>query len=203
LVLNANDPRVARFGDGFAGRSVFYRGADRGRANAEAAVAAGSLFGVPEAEARAALAAMPQLASRGAVIPLNGMTLIDDSYNANPEAVEHMLEVLMASPGQRHIAVLGEMRELGASSERLHRQVGEHLARLVPAPNALVAVAGQARTLAEAASAAGFAPVYFVEDARAAAALLKELLRPGDTVLFKGSRAVKLETALAVLIAGS
>jgi UDP-N-acetylmuramoyl-tripeptide--D-alanyl-D-alanine ligase len=197
LVLNADDVRVAGFGAGFPGRVVMYPGRDRTQANAAAALATGELFGVEKDAGRAALAAMPPLAGRGAMMQRHGMTLIDDTYNANPEAMAHMLGVLMRTPGQRHIAVLGEMRELGAESAALHRQLGTHLAALVPAPDLLVAVAGDARFLAEGAAQAGLARVYFTGDALEAAALLQNLLRPGDTVLFKGSRAVKLESTLA------
>lgn len=208
LVLNADDARVARFGDGFAGRVVCYRGADfRGallyagrhhRANAAAAVAAAGLFGVRAEAAAAALAVLAPPAGRGQVSEHRGWRLIDDSYNANPAAMAGMLEVLRQTPGARHIAVLGEMRELGAHSEALHRQLGTEAA--AAGLDALFAVAGDARFIVEGARGAGWAGrAQFVVDTEAAASALQPFLRPGDVVLFKASHGVHLERVIEQL----
>ncbi|HUX68535.1 MAG TPA: UDP-N-acetylmuramoyl-tripeptide--D-alanyl-D-alanine ligase [Terriglobales bacterium] len=209
LVLNRDDARVARFGEGFAGTVVFYSGSDHAaplrypgrhnRANAAAAVATGGLFGVERAAAEAALAELEPPPGRGQQLRRGGMTLIHDCYNANPAAMAAMLGVLAETPGTRRVAVLGEMRELGAASAALHRQVGEAAAR--SGVNALLAVGGDAQWILEGARAAGFAgPALFCESAAAAAAALPGWLRPGDTVLFKASRGLHLEEALAPLL---
>ena len=197
LVLNRDDPRVARFGEGFSGRVVFYPGAgDRREANAAAAVATGAVFGIDAAAARAALAGLAPLAGRGEIFTAAGMTFINDSYNANPEAMAYMLDVLARTPATRRVAVLGEMRELGAHSAALHRDLGTRLAA-PGGPDAVVAVGGDARIMLEAARAAGFGgATFFCQDATAAGNILINFLRPGDAVLFKASRGIRLEAAL-------
>lgn len=209
LILNQDDPRVARFGEGFGGRVIFYRAQPRppielqyaGRhhqANAAAALAAGELFGVTPAAARAALLALALPPGRGQIIRTRGLVLLNDCYNANPAAMEAMLEVLRRTPGTRHIAVLGEMRELGPASGDLHRRVGEAAAGV----NALIAVGGEARAYLDGARKAGFAgETRHFPDAAAAGVFLQTFLKPGDVVLFKASRAVKLEDALARITA--
>ncbi|MGH9488615.1 MAG: UDP-N-acetylmuramoyl-tripeptide--D-alanyl-D-alanine ligase [Terriglobales bacterium] len=209
LLLNRDDRRVAAFGSGFGGRVVWYGAGDfkgelllpghHNRANAAAAAATGALFGVAAADAALALARFAPLPGRGEVLHPRGMTFIHDCYNANPEAMAQMLTVLASLPAARHIAVLGEMRELGAASPRLHREVGAQAAaaRL----DALWAVGAGARAILEGARTAGFTAVAFwAADAAAAAAQLRSFLQSGDAVLFKASRAVHLEDALKELL---
>jgi UDP-N-acetylmuramoyl-tripeptide--D-alanyl-D-alanine ligase len=205
LILNADDRRVAAFGEGFGGRVIQYTGAGyagelqfpgaHNRANAAAALATGALFGLGLAAGQAALGALAPAAGRGQWQRWDEIAVLDDTYNANPEAMARMLAVLAATPARRRIAVLGEMRELGASSAALHRELGEVAAR--SGLDALWAVAGDARHILEGARAAGFAgPARFAADAEAAAAELAAALRPGDAVLFKASRGVRLEAAI-------
>ncbi|MGH9392671.1 MAG: UDP-N-acetylmuramoyl-tripeptide--D-alanyl-D-alanine ligase [Terriglobales bacterium] len=208
LVLNADDARVARFGDGFGGRVVFYRAREyqgelrfpgrHNRANAAAALATALLFQVDQEAAQKQLAALVPPPGRGQILHWGGMLLIHDCYNANPEAMEQMLQVLAATPGQRRVAVLGEMRELGAAAAALHRQVGAAAAGA--GLDLLVGVQGDAALMLEGARAAGFAgPTQFFPHAAAAAAALPALLQPGDAVLFKASRTVRLELAVDAL----
>lgn len=208
LVLNADDARVARFGEGFAGRIVLYRARNfqgklqysgrHNRANAAAAVATGSLFEIEPAAAVAAIEGLVPPPGRGQILHRDGMVWIHDCYNANPEAMRQMLEVLADTPARRRIAVLGEMRELGAASETRHRQLGTRVASAKV--DALFAVRGDARYIVEGARKGGFAgPAEFFPDPAAAAHALKPFLRAGDAVLFKASRAVHLEDAIAAL----
>lgn len=209
LVLNRDDARVASFAQGFAGKVAYYAAATfttpllypgtHNRANAAAAVATGELFSVAPAAAAAALAGLEPPPGRGQIITTGGMTFIHDAYNANPEAMAHMLAVLAATPGQRHVAVLGEMRELGQAAPRLHRDLGAAAAHV----DALWAIGGDAAFLIEGARAAGFRGLaHFAPSAAEAAESLRAYLRPGDAVLFKGSRAVHLENLIAVLMPG-
>ncbi|MGH9482298.1 MAG: glutamate ligase domain-containing protein, partial [Terriglobales bacterium] len=155
-------------------------------------------FGVAAAAAEAALAALAPPPGRGQIFKRCGMIWIHDCYNANPEAMAQMLAVLAATPARRRVAVLGEMRELGAASEARHRQLGAGLA--TAGVDALFAVQGDARFIVEGARAASFAGATgFYADAAAAAVALKPFLRSGDAVLFKASRAVHLEDAIAAL----
>jgi UDP-N-acetylmuramoyl-tripeptide--D-alanyl-D-alanine ligase len=107
-----------------------------------------------------------------------------------------MLDVLRDIPAQRHIAVLGEMLELGRWSEPLHRDIGNYVVRCGIA--VLVGIRGGARSMVEAATEAGLAKnaAYFFEDPAEAGVRLRSLARPGDAILFKGSRGTRVEQAL-------
>ncbi|MBI1354409.1 MAG: UDP-N-acetylmuramoyl-tripeptide--D-alanyl-D-alanine ligase [Acidobacteria bacterium] len=150
---------------------------------------------------RKAAAAIRPASMRGEIRPVGDWLVVDDCYNSNPAAAEAMLDVLAELPGKRKVAVLGEMLELGDSAAALHRQVGRKAAG---AADLIVAVRGAAREIAEGAAESGAADgaVKFFEDADQAGAALRGLLQPGDTILFKGSRGVGLERALAAASAG-
>jgi UDP-N-acetylmuramoyl-tripeptide--D-alanyl-D-alanine ligase len=124
-----------------------------------------------------------------------GVTVLDDSYNANPLAVRRALEVLAADThARRRLAVLGEMLELGPESTQLHEECGR--AAVSAHVDRLLTVGGApARALGLAAIAAGLAPeaVTHVADSTAAADVVAGLVHPGDLVLVKGSRGVRLE----------
>ncbi|RYE93004.1 MAG: UDP-N-acetylmuramoyl-tripeptide--D-alanyl-D-alanine ligase, partial [Myxococcales bacterium] len=129
----------------------------------------------------------------------DGAVLIDDSYNANRASVEASLVTaseLARADGRRLVAVLGEMRELGALSASEHRAVGEAAARAGVA--VLVAVQGDAAHLADAARRPGL-DVLFVPDAAAALDALEARRQPGDVILVKGSRGVGLDRLVAAL----
>ncbi|RYZ09444.1 MAG: UDP-N-acetylmuramoyl-tripeptide--D-alanyl-D-alanine ligase [Myxococcales bacterium] len=129
-----------------------------------------------------------------------GILLLDDTYNANPESVVSSLELARQLAEQRGVPlvlVLGEMRELGALSVGLHRQVGEAAAARRPA--LLITVGGDARALAEAAAERGV-PGEFAEDSDAAAELLLARLQGPSVILVKASRGVHAEKVVSRLI---
>ncbi len=136
------------------------------------------------------------IASRG----LNGATLLDDTYNASPASTMAALNLLADLPVQngRRIAVLGDMLELGSYEEEGHRKVGVRAADVV---DLLVTVGQRAQLIAEEALAAGLAPdkVLALDDAEAALAALRSILGPGDVVLVKGSRAVRMDEIATAL----
>ena len=152
--------------------------------NALAAIAAGVALGM-------SLAGMAERAPgivfsrlRGELVRLPGdAILINDSYNANPISMRAALDHLatLRVPGRR-LAVLGEMRELGPEAGAYHREIGVH-AR----DRGVEVVAGVGEL------AAGYEPKELVDDAEAAAAVLRDALGEGDAVLVKGSRAIGLE----------
>jgi UDP-N-acetylmuramoyl-tripeptide--D-alanyl-D-alanine ligase len=118
---------------------------------------------------------------RGEELPLSGGgVLINDCWNANPASMAAALRDLAGRNGGRRIAVLGGMAELGPEGPRYHREIGA----LTTGLDVVVGVGQLARD---------YGPTHWVADADAAAALLGELLEPGDVVLVKGSRAVGLE----------
>ena len=167
--------------------------------NLLAAAAAASAFGVRAEQVAATAPDLVAPEHRGRVIAVgDGISLVDDSYNASPLAVGRLLELLARAPGRR-VAVLGEMYELGDLAEEAHRDAG---AKAATACDLLVAVGGaDAGRIADGARDAGQPneSIHQVEDADRAAELLRRVLRPGDVVLVKGSRGVGLDRTVAAL----
>jgi UDP-N-acetylmuramoyl-tripeptide--D-alanyl-D-alanine ligase len=169
--------------------------------NALAALAAASAWG---AGAEEAAHIFPQLAAgemRGRLLRFAaGFSVINDSYNSNPVALEAMIGILAGTPGyRRRILAAGEMLELGPESPKLHREAG----RIAAARKLdwVIAVQGYGEQLAAGATAAGL-PVsqtkVFANSAEAAAFLVS-LIEPGDLLLVKGSRGVKMERVVEAL----
>jgi UDP-N-acetylmuramoyl-tripeptide--D-alanyl-D-alanine ligase len=134
------------------------------------------------------------------IVTLPGpLTVLNDAYNANPASMRSALATLARAPGGRAIAVLGEMRELGAASAALHRDVGRAAAaaRVV----ALIAVGDHADDVQAGAVEGGLPAdaVAVVGSHAEAAARVRALARPGDCVLLKGSRGSRMEEVLAHL----
>jgi UDP-N-acetylmuramoyl-tripeptide--D-alanyl-D-alanine ligase len=155
------------------------------------------LFDIAPGDLVEAVARLAPGKMRGERKTWHGATVLNDSYNSNPEAARSMLDVLRTEPAQRRIAVLGEMRELGEMAEPLHRQLGEYLVQA--GIDVVVGVHGAARSLVESAVRAGADKemAFFFEEPGAAGDFLKGFVKAGDAILFKGSRGTKLETALA------
>jgi UDP-N-acetylmuramoyl-tripeptide--D-alanyl-D-alanine ligase len=132
----------------------------------------------------------------------DGVTVINDSYNANPESVRAGLDALLAlAAGGRSIAVLGHMAELGANSVRWHEEIGEYAARA--GVSTLIVVGEEAAPMLAGAKAQPGWPgeLLHVPDGPAALDALGHRLRPGDTVLVKASRAVGLWSVAEALLA--
>ncbi|HEX4083757.1 MAG TPA: UDP-N-acetylmuramoyl-tripeptide--D-alanyl-D-alanine ligase [Chthoniobacteraceae bacterium] len=164
--------------------------------NAMLAVAAGLEFGVPLAECVAGLAGAKLTKGRLERKSVRGIHVLDDSYNANPDSMVAALETLAQMPGRR-IAVLGQMNELGAESERGHRRVGEAAAR--GNIDSVITVGPIAAGIAAAAREHGVKHTLTPDTTAEAAAILRSMARNGDTVLIKGSRSVKMETIVEEL----
>ena len=168
-----------------------------------AAVAWGLGIAVP-AIAAALSDARPRAAGRLEVTERqDGVTVINDAFNANPESVRAALKTLASiADGRRKVAVLGEMAELGDATRQGHEDAGRLAADL--GIDVLVAVGGEEAEAAAAAAVArgGRLRAVVVPDARAALAVLQDLLMPGDVVLAKASHAMHLEE-LAVTLAAA
>ena len=164
-----------------------------GVSNVTAAVAVGSILGIPLSTMAEAARSLQSGKMRGERLTHNGITILNDCYNSNPEAAKAMLDTLAAMPGQRKIAVLGEMLELGVWAEKMHAEVGAHAAAI--GIDVVVAIRGAARHLAAAAAKAGVETHFFEEPATAGDAL-RTIARQGDVVLCKGSRGTRVEKAL-------
>jgi UDP-N-acetylmuramoyl-tripeptide--D-alanyl-D-alanine ligase len=171
-----------------------------GLMNTLAALAVAGAFGIPLARLGDAVRTLAAGKMRGERLRHNGITVWNDCYNANPEAMRAMLDVLAATPAARRIAVLGEMLELGEASERLHRGVGRYAARR--GIDLLAGVRGAARHVVEEARAAGMAEgaALFFKTPEEAGAFARTAAQPGDAVLFKGSRGVAMERALEAFL---
>jgi len=128
---------------------------------------------------------------------INGATLLDDSYNANPVSMELSIHAVIDHFSRcRHILVLGPMLELGHSSRFWHRRIGTQVASLPV--DALIVVSKTAAPIADAAVERGFDrnQCFWYKECRPAARRLKKLIKPGDVVLVKGSRAAHLEQVI-------
>jgi UDP-N-acetylmuramoyl-tripeptide--D-alanyl-D-alanine ligase len=165
--------------------------------NILAGIAVASVFGIPPAELVTAIANLAPGKMRGERKVWRGATVLNDSYNSNPEAARNMLDVLRNEPAKRRIAVLGEMRELGDMSEQLHRELGDYAAKA--GIDVVVGIHGAAQFLVESALAAGARTdaTFFFDGPEPAGDFLKDFVKAGDAILFKGSRGTKVETALA------
>ncbi len=139
---------------------------------------------------------------RGERRQVDGITILDDCYNSNPDAVRAMLDVLAAAPAARRIAVLGEMLELGPSAEELHRSAGNYAA--ATGVTVLLGIRGAARHLIDAGRASGLdaGAALFFESPEEAGDYLRTIARAGDVILFKGSRGTRTELALNRFLEG-
>jgi UDP-N-acetylmuramoyl-tripeptide--D-alanyl-D-alanine ligase len=171
--------------------------------NALAAIAAASVWGIGALEAQGVLRTLHTPTMRGELIRFtNGFALINDSYNSSPAALQAMINLLGATPGyQRRILAAGEMRELGPSSPKLHREAGEHAAK-VRNIDYVIGVQGDAAQIVEGAVAGGVPREHtkFFATPADAADFLTSFVQPGDLLLVKGSRSVKMERIVDVLL---
>jgi UDP-N-acetylmuramoyl-tripeptide--D-alanyl-D-alanine ligase len=175
------------------GRKITVRFSAPGLTNAingAAAIAATLPLGVPLEHMAEGLQAWTPIKGRMGLIRSGGLTVIDDTYNANPESMGSALRTLKEARG-RKVAVLGDMLELGAASEAEHAGVGKLAAEL--GVDVLVAIGASSETTAEGARRAGLKDVFSFGTKRNALELLKRILHEGDTILVKGSRGVALE----------
>lgn len=124
---------------------------------------------------------------------LNGFSVLDDTYNCSPAALEEALNVLNELPARKRVLVLGEMKELGGYSEKLHRQVAQKIYK--EKIDLVLLSPGDTKFIAEELIELGFPPERIevnLSHQQIVTALLKNA-RSGDLILVKGSRAVKLE----------
>ena len=170
--------------------------------NCVAAAACALTLGVPLAEIAEAVAELSPGRMRGEIHRLEGFTVIDDSYNSNPDAACKALTSARSLHAERYVAILGDMLELGSDSPAFHARVGEHAATL--GFTLVVGVGPLTRDLVAAARQRGTATHWFADAGQAAewiSASSLEEVGPGDLLLVKGSRGVGLEVAVDALLA--
>lgn len=169
--------------------------------NALTALALASEHGVPLHVGIERLASFSGVPGRLVIREHGGVLVADDTYNANPASMAAALAWFteVRAPGRRAVA-LGDMLELGAASPHFHRELGKQIAEL--APDFALFVGRESRAaFEEAAERTGDkSSIRYAEDSDMAARILVEWVRPGDTVLVKGSRGVRMERVVRALV---
>jgi UDP-N-acetylmuramoyl-tripeptide--D-alanyl-D-alanine ligase len=164
--------------------------------NALAALAAASVWGVSGAEAKEVFPRLEPAGMRGRVLHYDaGFSVINDCYNSNPVALAAMIELLVHTPVRgRRILAAGEMLELGPASPELHREAG-HAAAETGKLDWIIGVQGNGESLVRGAIEAGHpaARAKFLESSVETAGFVAGLVAPGDLLLVKGSRGVRME----------
>jgi UDP-N-acetylmuramoyl-tripeptide--D-alanyl-D-alanine ligase len=170
--------------------------------NALAAIAVGRKLRLSEEAIIEHLSHATGADMRLALTKANGISILNDAYNANPNSMRAAIDTAVTLPHDgRRIAVLGDMLELGETSEQYHREIGELAGK---SGFALLACIGpESKRMADAAEAAGMARenVLRFADSNTAAEQLPRLVREGDLVLVKASRGIKLEVVAKALSA--
>ncbi len=169
--------------------------------NALAAAAVGFSFSMSAEKIAEALTDVEAPPQRGEVIRFReGFTVINDSYNSNPDALISMVETLTSGgkDAKRLIVVAGEMLELGQQAAEIHFATGKELAELNV--DVLIGVRGLGKELVEGARKGGIGLAEFAIDSSAAGELLCSMVEEGDAVLVKGSRGVRTELVIEKLL---
>jgi len=160
------------------------------------------VWGIDAADAQRVFPQLQPADKRGEVVKFEeGFTVINDSYNSSPTALNALAELLAATPGfSRRILAAGEMRELGESASDLHRECGRHVAGLRKI-DWIVGVQGPAEEFVRAAVAAGHPAerAKFFQNSAEAGEFVASFIQPHDLLLLKGSRGVKMEKILEAI----
>lgn len=168
--------------------------------NALVAVALAEKYGIQPQAAADALAGYGGVAMRQEIIRHNGITIIDDSYNASPDSMKAGIDVLCSVGRKRKIAVLADMLELGTDSPEYHFQVGEFIAQ--NNVDELITYGELALNIGTGAASNTDIKIKHFENRQQIDEYLKNELDAGDTVLFKGSRGMKLNECVKALCGG-
>lgn len=162
--------------------------------NALAAITVGLELGLSPAEISSGLLEFVPSAMRLHIDTIGDYTIINDAYNASPLSMAAAIETLGTVAQGRRVAVLGDMLELGELAEDAHRQIGRKLAE--EGVKIVITVGDLAGYIAEEALAEGVDVTVACGSHDEAQEALRKLIRPGDTVLIKGSRGMKMEKVL-------
>ncbi len=165
--------------------------------NTLAAITAGFAADLSPEEIQTGLGKLQATKMRFETQDIKGYHIVNDAYNASPMSMEAALATLQELTRGRKVAVLGDMLELGSIEEEAHRRVGRQVAE--HGFSALVTYGILGRLIAEGARSAGLQAVYATDSHEEAAGALREILQPGDTVLFKGSRGMAMEKIIPMI----
>jgi len=163
------------------------------------ASAIGEFFGLTADEIQQGLTRFVPTRMRMNILRRDGqITILDDTYNANPQSMRAAISVLADSHSTWKAAVLGDMLELGPFAPALHTEVGECLGR--EKIDCLIAVGEMSAYIAQGARDSGVPQVHHCPDKEGAKALLEQIIRPDSTILVKASRGMQMEELTAFLM---
>ena len=167
--------------------------------NALAAICAALESGLNCEDIQAGFEELETTAMRFQVIERDGLTIINDAYNASPASMRASIKTTADLAKGRKIAVLGDMLELGDISENAHREVGREAAEAEF--DFLITLGTLAKFIADGARGAGLEAerVFSFDKHEDAASALKDVIKSGDTLLFKASRGMKMETVIELI----
>jgi len=166
--------------------------------NALAAIAVGLEVGLNFEDIRTGISKFNASPMRLHIEAMGDYIVINDAYNASPMSMLAAVDTLVEVAKNRKVAVLGDMLELGHIKVEAHRQIGEKLANCHI--DIVVTVGELARHIAEAASAHGIEMAIACDSHDDASKALKKIIKPGDTVLIKGSRGMKMENMVKMFL---
>ncbi len=165
--------------------------------NALAAIAAGLTVGLSVEEIQRGISTLTTTKMRFEVIRRDGLTIVNDAYNASPASMRVAIKTMSEVYGGRLIAVLGDMLELGDISERVHKEIGAELVE--NKFDTLITLGELGKFIAQGAREAGLENVYSFDTHEAAAKKILELVRVGDTILFKASHVMHMEKIIELI----
>lgn len=166
--------------------------------NALIAAAMGHSLGLDDDDIRSALENYRQPANRMGIRHHKGVTILDDTYNANPESVRAALDTLTAfKHSGRTVAVLSDMLELGPISQEEHIGIGEYVSK--KKPDALFTTGGESKLIHD--HAKTLSNNFYYEKKKDLAGALITFVKPGDVLLIKGSRGMKMEEVIKEITA--
>ncbi len=168
--------------------------------NALAAFAVGTHHLITPEECACALEKYIPSGMRQKIVRKNGIVFIEDCYNASPDSQKASLNALLSIEGKRHIAVIGDMLELGSYSEKAHRDVGVYAAQ--KKADMLFAYGSESLYSAKSARESGLEKVFHFSDKEKLSEAILDTLQEGDVISFKASRGMRLEDVIKMIYEG-
>lgn len=165
--------------------------------NALGAIAAGFVLGLSVEDIQRGVSTLATTKMRYEVIRRDGLTIINDAYNASPASMRVAIKTTSEIYSGRLIAVLGDMLELGEISEKVHREIGAELVE--NKFDMLITLGELGKFIAEGAREAGLKDIYSFDTHEDAAKKILELVHDGDTILFKASHVMHMEKIIELI----
>lgn len=165
--------------------------------NALAAIAAGLTVGLSIEEIKRGILTLATTKMRFEVIRRDGVTIVNDAYNASPASMKAAIKTVAEIYDGRKIAVLGDMLELGDISRKAHREIGRELVE--NKFDTLIVIGELGKFIADGAKDSGLKNIYVEDSHEAAARKILSILRDGDVILFKASHGMHMEKIIELI----